>query len=91
MNAPGVTALTLPASLRSIGAGAFSGCSLRELAIPAGVERIGWSEGYKENDISTIAQGVSMYCVAPGSAAEEFCQAFSLNYSTQPTGGAAQP
>ena len=75
-----LTAVSLPDSLREIGGCAFFNTNLKELHIPAGVERIGTMITDKGTGIANIGNGIKTYYGVSGSAAEAFCEQFNLNF-----------
>ena len=75
-----LTTVTLPDSLREIGGCAFFNTALKELHIPAGVERIGTMITDKGPGTVNIGNGIKIYFGASGSAAETFCKQFDLNF-----------
>ena len=75
-----LTTVTLPDSLREIGGCAFFNTALKELHIPAGVERIGTMITDKGPGTVNIGNGIKIYFGASGSAAETFCKQLDLNF-----------
>ena len=71
----GLTSLTLPDSLQSVGAAAFVGCGLTSLTLPDGVARIGNSAFYNSSLVSmTLPDSVE----SVGNSAFYYCKDLQL-------------